>query len=67
MPLLRLPISIGDGVWICSEAYVGPNVRIGDGAVIGARAVVTRDMPADTVCAGNPCRPVKPRVMKVIR
>lgn len=66
MPLLRPPVTIGDGVWICSEAYIGPDVRIGDRAVIGARAVATKDMPPDTVCAGNPCRPLKPRVMKVI-
>lgn len=62
--LIAEPIFIGESAWICAEAFVGPGVRIGDGAVIGARSVVTRDMPAWTVCAGNPCRPLKPRVVR---
>jgi putative colanic acid biosynthesis acetyltransferase WcaF len=59
--LFTKPISIGQDAWICSEAFLGPGVTIGDGAVIGARAVVTRNQPAWMVCAGNPCRPIKPR------
>ncbi len=62
MPLLRPPISIGDGVWICTEAFIGPGVSIGDRAVIGARSVVTGNLPQDMVCAGNPCRPIKKRI-----
>jgi putative colanic acid biosynthesis acetyltransferase WcaF len=64
LPLVWCPITIGKGAWVCARAFVGPRVTIGDGAVIGACAVVTRDMPAWTVCAGNPCKPLKPRVMK---
>lgn len=59
--LFALPIQIGADAWICAEAFLGPGVLIGEGAVIGARAVVTRDQPAWMVCAGNPCRPLKPR------
>lgn len=59
--LFARPIQIGADSWICAEAFLGPGVSIGDGAVIGARAVVTRDQPAWMVCAGNPCRPLKPR------
>ena len=59
--LYARPISIGDDSWICADAFLGPGVSIGDGAVIGARAVVTRDQPAWMVCAGNPCRPLKLR------
>jgi putative colanic acid biosynthesis acetyltransferase WcaF len=63
-PLFSKPISIGDGAWIAARAFVGPGVSIGDGTVIGACSVVTKDMPAWTVCAGNPCKPIKPRLMQ---
>ena len=59
--LFARPIEIGTDAWICAEAFLAPGVSIGEGAVIGARAVVTRDQPAWMVCAGNPCRPLKPR------
>src|SRR5204863_703356 len=45
LPLLRPPIRIGHGVWIAAEAFVAPDVTIGDNAVVAARAVVTRDVP----------------------
>lgn len=56
MPLIKSPISIGDAVWICADAFVGPGVHVGDGAVVGARAVVVKDIAAWTVVAGNPAR-----------
>jgi putative colanic acid biosynthesis acetyltransferase WcaF len=59
--LFAFPITIQAGAWLCAEAFVHPGVTIGEGAVIGARAVVTRDMPAWMVCAGHPCEPMKPR------
>lgn len=59
--LFSEPIVIGNDVWICAEAFIGPGVSIGTGSVIGARSVVTRDQPAWMVCAGNPCRPLKIR------
>ena len=62
-PLLRPPIVIGDGAWIAADAFVGPNVTVGDGAVIGARSSVFKDIPANMVAAGNPARPIKPRVL----
>jgi putative colanic acid biosynthesis acetyltransferase WcaF len=62
--LYAKPIHIGNNAWICAEAFLGPGVTISEGAVIGARAVATKDMPAWTVCAGNPCKPLKPRVIK---
>jgi putative colanic acid biosynthesis acetyltransferase WcaF len=64
MPLLRTPITIGDGVWICAEAFIGPGAIVGDRSVVGARSVVTGELPAGMVCAGNPCRPLKPRIMR---
>jgi len=60
-PLYAKPITIGADAWICTEAFIGPGVQIGEGAVVGARSVVTRDQPAWMVCAGNPCRPLKKR------
>ena len=52
---------VGHDVWIGMDALVMPGVRIGHGAVIGARAVVTRDVPDYAVVAGNPARVVKRR------
>jgi putative colanic acid biosynthesis acetyltransferase WcaF len=63
MPLLTRPVYIGDNVWIATDAFVHPGINIGNGCVIGARSVVISDMPEWMVCSGNPCRPIKPRVM----
>ena len=58
-PSRSLPVVIEDGVWIGSRAIVLPGVRIGAGAVVAAGAVVTRDVPAHTVVAGVPARPIR--------
>lgn len=63
LPLQRPPIRIGDGVWVAAQAFIGPGVTIGDNTVVGARAVVTRDLPAGVVAAGNPAAVLKPRPM----
>lgn len=63
-PLITGPIVIEDHVWIAAESFVHPNVVIREGAVIGARSVVLRDMPAWSLCAGHPCRKIKDRVLK---
>lgn len=60
-PMVTAPISIGDHVWIAAESMVMPGVDIGEGAVVGARSLVTRDLPAWTVCSGHPCREIRPR------
>ncbi len=64
MPLLTPPVSIGDQVWICADAFVGPNVSVGEGAVVGARAVVCRDVAPWSVVAGNPAAVVGKRNVK---
>ena len=64
MPLLKPPVFIGDQAWICADAYVGPGVSVGEGAVIGARAVVVKDVPPWSVVAGNPVRVLKRREIK---
>lgn len=58
MELLKLPITIGAGAWICADAFVGPGVEIGDFAVVAARAVAVRNVAEGTVVAGNPAVPV---------
>ena len=52
---------IGNDVWIGYEAVVMAGVRIGDGAVIAARAVVTRDVPPYTIVGGVPAREIRRR------
>ena len=52
----NMPVRIGRNCWIGAGAVILPGVTIGDNAVIGAGSVVTRDIPADTVAVGNPCR-----------
>ncbi len=59
--LLTRPIIIGDGAWICANVFIGPGVTVGENAVVTAGSVVTRDLPANMVCSGNPCVPVKQR------
>jgi acetyltransferase-like isoleucine patch superfamily enzyme len=53
------PVRIGSNVWLGFESCVLPGVTIGDGSVVGARAVVTEDVPANCVVAGNPARVVR--------
>jgi len=62
-PLKREPIHVGTQVWIAAEAFVGPGIEIGDGAVVAARAVVTRKVEPWCVVGGNPARPIKEREM----
>ena len=63
-PLYSEPITVGDSAWIAAGVFLAPGVRVGEGAVIGAYSVVTKDVPPWTVCAGNPCRTIKPRTLQ---
>jgi maltose O-acetyltransferase len=54
-----LPVSISDGVWLGGGVIVCPGVTIGENAVVGDGSVVTRDLPANVVAAGNPCRVIR--------
>lgn len=61
MPLVTVPIVIGRNAWVAADVFVGPGVNIGELCVVGARSVVVKDLPPRMICAGNPCRPLKPR------
>lgn len=53
------PITIGSNCWLASNVVVIGGVTIGEGCVIGAGSVVTRDIPANSLAAGNPCRVIR--------
>ncbi|MEX0876986.1 MAG: hypothetical protein WD114_05965 [Phycisphaerales bacterium] len=61
-PLIPMPITIGRGVWVAADVFVGPGVTIGEYSVVGARSSVFTDLPAWKVCVGSPARPVRDRV-----
>jgi putative colanic acid biosynthesis acetyltransferase WcaF len=61
MQLFAKPIRIGDHAWVAAEAFVGPGVAIGDGAVLGARGVAARDLDPWSVYVGNPARKIRTR------
>ncbi|WP_186389858.1 type B chloramphenicol O-acetyltransferase [Stappia sp. TSB10P1A] len=52
---------VGNDVWIGAEAMIMPGIRIGHGAMIGSRALVTKDVPPYTIVAGNPAREIRKR------
>eukprot|EP00762_Andalucia_godoyi_P006135 ANDGO_00412.mRNA.1 putative maltose O-acetyltransferase len=58
-PELARSIQIGNRVWIGGSAILCPGVSIGDNSTIGAGSVVTRNIPANVVAAGNPCRVIR--------
>ncbi len=59
------PVIIGNDVWIGGNCTILPGVKIGDGAVVAAGAVVTQDVPSNTVVAGVPARPIKKRIDEI--
>jgi putative colanic acid biosynthesis acetyltransferase WcaF len=61
MPLIKPPVQLEDGVWIGTEAFIGPGVTVGRAAIVGARAVVTRNVSPFDIVAGNPARSIGTR------
>ena len=55
------PIEVGRNCWIGMSALILPGVRIGDGCVLGAGAVLTKDLDDYTIAVGNPARPIRSR------
>lgn len=62
--LLVLPIEVKDQAWVAVDAFIGPGVTIGQGAVVGARASVFKDIEPWTVVGGNPATVLRKRVLK---
>lgn len=60
-PLYSRPITVHGRAWVAARAFLAPGVTIGEGAVVGACSVVTKNVRPWTVCAGNPCREIKTR------
>ena len=61
MRLLKTTIVVGDDVWICADAFVGPSVDVGERAIVGARAVVTKDVEPGSILGGNPAKVISRR------
>jgi len=59
--LLKPPIVIGSDCWIATDAYVGPGVTVGDGAILGARSSAYKDLQSGWIHIGNPAKPIKQR------
>jgi len=64
--LITRPIVIGSGAWVAAEAFVGPGVTVGQGAVLGARCVLFKDAVPFGVYAGNPAKLIKTRTMNPV-
>jgi len=64
LPLLKPPIVVGDQAWICAEAFIGPKVTVGAGAIVAARAVAVKDVAPWSIVAGNPARFLKERTLQ---
>ena len=61
LPLVTAKITIGEDAFVGARAFVMPGITVGPRSVIGACSVVTRDVPADVIAAGNPCKVLRPR------
>lgn len=61
LPLLKPTVELGRGIWVCSEAFVGPGVQVGDFSIIGARAVLFKSFPERSIIGGNPAKRLKER------
>jgi putative colanic acid biosynthesis acetyltransferase WcaF len=63
IPLITEPVRIESFAWVAADAFVGMGVNVGEGAVIGARAAVFKDVEPWTVVGGNPARIIKKRIV----
>lgn len=61
LPLMKPPVVIEDGAWVGTEAFIGPGTTVCKGAIVGARAVVVKDVPPMHIVAGNPARQIGTR------
>lgn len=64
LPMVCKPIVVNDFAWVAADAFVGMGVTIGEGAVVGARATVFKDVAPWTVVGGNPAKFIKNRELR---
>jgi putative colanic acid biosynthesis acetyltransferase WcaF len=64
MPQTFFQVVVEDQAWVCADAFIGPGVTVGQGAVVGARAVVFKDVEPWAVVGGNPAKFIKERKMQ---
>ena len=64
-PLVTAPIRIGNQAWVAADAFIGPGVTVGDGAVVGARASVFKDVSPGAIVGGNPAKLIRMRNVPV--
>ena len=64
LPLVTMPITVGAESWICARAFIGPGVKVGEGAVVAACGVVVKDVEPWTIVGGNPAKFIKKREIK---
>jgi putative colanic acid biosynthesis acetyltransferase WcaF len=65
MALMTSPITIGDHAWVAADVFVAPGVVIGEGATIGARSSVFKDVPEWTIAVGTPARAIRKRARAI--
>ena len=59
--MVTLPVFLGEGVWLATDVFVAPGVKVGDNCVVGARSSVFKDLAPDYIYHGSPALPVKRR------
>jgi putative colanic acid biosynthesis acetyltransferase WcaF len=64
LPLTTAPIVLEDRCWVAADAFIGKGVTVGEGAVVGARACVYKDVDPWTVVGGNPAQKLKNRIIQ---
>lgn len=63
-PLVGGKVHIESDCWVAAQVFVGPGVKVGQGAVLAARSLAVKDIPPWTVCGGSPAKAIKPRVIR---
>jgi putative colanic acid biosynthesis acetyltransferase WcaF len=58
-PLVKSPITIGAEAWIAADAFIGPGVKVGERAIVGARSVAMKDIAPGWIAVGNPAHPIR--------
>ena len=64
LPLVKQSVTIDNQTWICADAFIGPGLNINEGAIVGARSVVLKDVHSWTIVAGNPVKVIKTRTLE---